>query len=159
MRGTDSLYYRLGLAKAKEGNLTEAIYYARISLEFNPENEGAKKLLEICLKELIGTSSSKMPQDDINRPLDALELLRCIKHHIEGKNAVARVLTRLRARSYISDISEDSLRALNIKACAFALIGDYKKAAKFFAKALERDQGNTLAARGLRQVCERLWSR
>ncbi len=156
MKEIDGVYYRLGLAKAKNGDLSEAICYARISLGFNPENERAKKLLEICLRETGDTNCFKTRQDVEKGPSDALKSLKSIMERFEGQNALARVLTRLRAMSVINVIAEDSVRDLNIKACACALIGDYKKAARFFAKALWRDKGNRLAFKGLRQVCERL---
>lgn len=62
MSGLDKLYYRLALRRADERDLTGAINYASFSLKINPENEGAKKLLEICLRETGRPCSSKTAQ-------------------------------------------------------------------------------------------------
>jgi uncharacterized Fe-S cluster-containing protein len=156
MNSFDIFYYRLALARAKARDLTGAINYARCSLYVNPENERAKKLLEICFLETGCPTYFKASQDGVEGPLEALKSLKGILGHTEGENAVTGLITRIKAMSLINDIPDDNVRVLNIKACACAVLGKRKKAARFFAMALERDRGNRLAAEGLRQVCKRL---
>jgi tetratricopeptide (TPR) repeat protein len=156
MNDIAAMYYGLALARAKERDLTGAINYARCSLDIDPENERAKKLLEICFLETGCPMRPQTSQGGAEGPLEALKRLGGICKHTGGKNAVARVLWRFKAMPLINGVPDGNVRVLNIKACVCAVLGRRKKAARFFAMALERDKGNKLAAEGLRQVCKRL---
>jgi len=128
----DELYYRMGLARAKNRDLSGAAVYARTALSLNPENERAKKLLEICLSE-------------IGRPLG-------LSNH---KITINGFIARRRAMSFLGSLPHQSVNILNIQGLICAIAGKYRKSAVFFAAALEKDKGNKLAADGLSAVLKR----
>jgi tetratricopeptide (TPR) repeat protein len=122
-------YYRLGLAAAKQRDLSAALAYASLARILDPEHEGAARLAEICRYELGET-------DEIREP--ALE--RIVLLAGQGK---------WRAAATAAKRGPQSVRTLNIQGCLWALAKRYGPAADCFSKALARDRGNALAAEAL----------
>jgi tetratricopeptide (TPR) repeat protein len=129
-------YYRLGLAAARRRDVRAALAYAEFARLLDPEHEGAARLREICRIELGELGSAGEPE------LEGIALLTGKK---KWKAAA------LAARG----LPGQSVRLLNIEGCLWALAKRYASAADCFAQALERDRGNSLAAKALAHLGRR----
>jgi hypothetical protein len=121
-------YYRPGLAAALRRDLRAALGYAEFARLLEPNHEGAARLAEICRIELGETGDET-----------GLERI-CLLAGQRKWKAAARAARGL---------SFQSVRLLNIEGCLWALAKRYGAAADCFARVLERDRGNTLAAEAL----------
>ena len=132
-------YYLLGLAAAARRDLSAALRYANFACILNPGYEDAAYLGESCRHELGGEDEEP-----------ALERLSLPAGQKKWKAAA------LAARG----VSRQTVRLLNIQGCLWALAKRYDLAADCFARALEKDRGNTLAAEALASLGRRrncLW--
>ena len=129
-------YYRLGLAAARRRDLRAALGYAEFARLLDPDHEGAARLGEICRIELGEADGAGKPD------LERIGLLAARK-----KWKAAALATR--------GLRGHSVRLLNIEGCLWALAKRYGSAADCFARALERDRGDTLAAKALARLGRR----
>ncbi|MDR1904787.1 MAG: hypothetical protein LBQ88_21190 [Treponema sp.] len=130
-------YYRLGLAAAKQRNLSGALRYACFACLLDPGHDGAERLAEICRYEL-GEN-----RDEPQEP--GVERLGVLAEQKKWKAAAkaARGLPR------------QSVRILNMQGCLWALANRYARAADCFARALAKDRGNMLAVEALAELGRR----
>jgi tetratricopeptide (TPR) repeat protein len=128
--GIGGSFYRLGLAAAKRRDLGAALRYASFACILEPGHEGAARLAEICRRELEGT---------IPEQIGLLAGQR--KWKAAAKAAKAAPC--------------QSVRLLNLEGCLWALAKRYEQAADCFAKALEKDRGDTLAPEALAETGRR----
>lgn len=133
--GIDDRYYRLALARARDNDLSGAVRLAKLALLLNEKHEKARKLHEICMYELGGTGNISEAQ-------------------FRDLSGSMGFLARRKALSLLKS-EPQNVRVLNIQGLLYALSGRYKKAAAFFAAALEKDSGNELAARCLIEAAKR----
>jgi tetratricopeptide (TPR) repeat protein len=124
-------YYLLGLAAAKERNLTYALHYVSFANILAPGLGEAVRLAEICRYEL----------EEIQEP-ERFSFLAGQKKWKAAALAVQRV-------------PHQSVRLLNIQGCFWALAKRYTRAADCFARALVKDRGNRLAADALAEFGRR----
>lgn len=145
---TDARYYRLALVLAKRRDLSAAAEYARHALRINGQNELARTLLGLCLYELgePGAAQDAAEYADAQDDLKRADLIR--------RNSWRKAARIMRS------IPHQSVRVLNAQGCLFAAAGRYAKAERFFAKALEKDRGNSLASECLTETVKlrKLWS-
>ena len=134
IRDLSEIYYRMALAAASKRNLSVAVIYARHACLLDAAHENAKKLLDLCLFEL-----GELPQAPNNEYSVVFEQIRDNANRKKWK-AAARL-----ARS----IPRQSVKDLNILGCIYGCAKLYATAARYFAKALEKDRGNRLAIEGL----------
>jgi tetratricopeptide (TPR) repeat protein len=127
-------YYRLGLGAAKRRDLGAALAWAEFARVLDPAHEDAARLAEICRIEL-GEAGSAAPPDS-ESPLNRIGLLA------KRKKWKAAALAAKNA-------AFQSVRLLNIQGCLWALAKRYGPATDCFAKALDKDRGNILAAEAL----------
>jgi hypothetical protein len=131
--GIGRRYYRLGLAAAKQRDLSAALMYAEFACVLDRAQEGAQRLAEICRYEM-GAGDA--------RDLEAAGLLAKQKQWKAAALAARR-------------LSPQSVRLLTIQGCLWALARHDGRAAECFAGALEKDRGNRLAAKALAEICRR----
>jgi tetratricopeptide (TPR) repeat protein len=122
-------YYRLGLAAAKQRDLSAALRYAQCAFIMDPENNDASLLAEICRHELGGSPGEEQI------PEQAVAL---IKQKSWAK--AARVLEK---------VPHQSVRCFAIQGCLWALAGRRALAADCFQRVLLADCMNHLAAEAL----------
>lgn len=132
-------YYRLALSAAARRDLSSAVAYARYTCLLNTGHENAAKLLGLCLHEM------GEPNEEYDAAADEFEQIRPL---IQRKKWRA-------ARRLARSIPHQSVRVLNIQGCLCACSKRYGTAARFFAKALEKDSGNRLALSALTEVTTR----
>ncbi|MCL2107602.1 MAG: hypothetical protein FWH26_11175 [Oscillospiraceae bacterium] len=158
----DRHYYRLALSMAARRDLSGAASHARTALAINGENGQAKRLLEICLYELGEPAPvSNMPCDAHRGDLNGQTGLGDIIHRLNDLRARTGKIKRRKAMRLLKGLHRQSVRSLNMQGCLCAIDGKYRKAARFFALALEKDRGSGLAAAGLAEASKRrgLWRR
>jgi tetratricopeptide (TPR) repeat protein len=125
-------YYRLGLGAAKRRDLSAALAYAEFARFLSPAHEGAARLTELCRLEL-------------EEPESSLNQIALLAGQKKWKAAALAA----------KDVSCQSVRLLTIQGCLWALAKRYGPAMDCFAKALEKDRGNILAAKALAELGRR----
>jgi tetratricopeptide (TPR) repeat protein len=154
-----SRYYRLALSAATRRDLSNAALYARYACLLDEGHENAVRLLGLCLYELGALNSA----EDV---LSAYPALVSAVHEARERTqeAVERIQPLIwrhkwrQAALAAGAIPHQSVSVLNIQACLFAVAKRYKTAARFFAKALEKDRGSRLASAGLTETAScRKW--
>jgi len=132
------VYYRMALSAANHRNLSRAVILAQTSYELGG-GENVAALLRLCRYELGDLRAAPQPE------------LEPILERVQRKD------WRGAARLAWS-IEHQSVRVLNMQGCIYACAKRYSTAARFFARALEKDHGNQLATDGLvAAVSHRKW--
>ena len=126
-------YYRLALSAAARRNLSCATEYARYACLLDAMHKDAAKLLKLCLYELGEPCSEYAGKFKQIRALAALKMWK-------------------RAGAVAGSIPRQSVLVLNIQGYINACAKRYDAAARFFAKALEKDSGNSTALAGLTEI-------
>ncbi|MDR2404635.1 MAG: hypothetical protein LBD78_11485 [Spirochaetaceae bacterium] len=131
--------YRLALAAAKRRDLSAALAYAEFACLLMPNQgdaayEDAARLAEICRYEL----------GDAEDPWEA-----------EAVYLLARQKKWKAAALAVRRLSRQSVRLLTIQGCLWALAKHDARAADCFARVLEKDCGNRLAAEALAEIVRR----
>ena len=125
-------YYRLGLAAAKQRDLSAALRYAQCAAILDPENNDAAHLVEICRQELGGSlGEEQLPG----------EAAAFIKQKSWSK--AARLLRK---------VPDQSVRLLTMQGCLWALAKRRALSADCFERALVKDCGNPLALEALTEL-------
>jgi tetratricopeptide (TPR) repeat protein len=154
-----SQYYRLALSAATRRDLSRAALYARYACLLDEGHGNAARLLGLCLYEL----GALNPAADVLSADPALasaarEAHRRTQADVEGIQPLIRRHKWRQAALAAGAIPHQSARVLNIQACLFAAAKRYKTAARFFAKALEKDRGSRFALAGLTETAScRKW--
>jgi tetratricopeptide (TPR) repeat protein len=144
--GLGSCCYRLALQAASRRDISAAALYARYACILDAEHSGAARLLGLCLRELGDPEAAQYLPEGSPMPAAAEDTLEKIR--LLGGRKKWRAAARA-ARS----LPGESPRFLNIRGCLCALAGRYSEAADFFARALAKDRGNSLAQAGLGACC------
>jgi hypothetical protein len=130
-------YYRLGLAAAKQRDLSAALRYARFACLLDPRHGGAARLAEICGFEL-----GENPDEEREAAREQIAALARQKNWKAAAKAAGRA-------------AHQDVRLLAIQGCLWALAKRYAPAADCFTLALRKDRGNRLAARALAELDRR----
>ena len=154
-------YYRLALSAAARRDLSSAALYARSACLLGGGQENAARLLGLCLYERGELAEAQ------NVLSSFPELAATIREECGAmENGFERIGSLVRQKKWRGAmrgarlIPHQSVRILNIQGCLCALAGDNGKAARFFAKALQKDCGDRLALAGLMEAVnrkKRLW--
>ena len=150
-------YYRLALCNAAQHNLSKAVVLARRALQLDADNEKARRLLGLCLYEL----------GEFGQAADALENIQELYESAHAEHArTAELLSQVRqlakrkkwrkAEASLRKFEPQNVRTLLIRGCVSAAAKDFKPAAVFFARALEKDKGSAIAGVYLGEVYEKL---
>jgi tetratricopeptide (TPR) repeat protein len=125
-------YYRLGLAAAKQRDLSAALRYAQCASLLDPENADAPLLAEICERELGGSpGEEQMPGQAA---------------------AFMKQKSWARAARVLEKAPQQSVRCVCMQGCLWALAKRRAKATDCFARALVKDRGNPLALEALMEL-------
>jgi tetratricopeptide (TPR) repeat protein len=131
VEGIGRRYYLLGLAAAKQRNLTAALHYVSFANILDPGLRDAVRLAEICWHEL---GEAQEPE--------RFTILAGQKKWKAAALAAKRE-------------PHQSVRLLNIQGCLWALAKHYTRAADCFARALAKDRGNRLAVDAIAELGRR----
>ena len=144
-------YYRLALYKAKQRDLSGAVFYARRAMLLDRENGNARRLLNICLHELgepCGLEYAAMFPEEAEYEKETGEKIRMARDLAEaGKLRKAEAVLR--------SIKHQNVRILSIRGCMKAAGGKYMSAAGLYARVLKKDTGNRAAQEYLAEVAGR----
>ncbi|MDR3301864.1 MAG: hypothetical protein LBT01_04940 [Spirochaetaceae bacterium] len=134
-RDLGRFYYRLALGAAARRDLKTALAYAHYACLLDSEHEDAAKLLAICRHE---TEAPDLALDQV-RQLAGQEKWLEAAQAAQGIQAVQKT-------------PQQSVRLLKIQGCLFAIAGQDAQAKACFAKALEKDGSDRLAASVLAEL-------
>ncbi|MDR1933732.1 MAG: hypothetical protein LBQ57_13025 [Spirochaetales bacterium] len=151
-------YYRLALCVASRRDLSGAALYAWYACILDPQRTDAVFLLGLCLYELGYPDAQRYFPAGF--PAPAGEECAAMEEGLRRvRDLAARKKWKAAARA-AEALPHQSVRALNIQGCLFALAERYTKAADCFAMAREKDRGSGLAQAGLEETLrrrKRLW--
>ena len=142
--------------------MSGAVVYARRSLILDPDNEKARRLLELCLYEKGELDSAAAAFGDSTGP-DAGHSSEQEKTIAQEHKALPGTLARVRelharkkwrkAEALLRACKHQSVRVLLIRGCLKVSAGKHKAAARLFAVALSKDKGNRAAMAYLTICC------
>ena len=147
-------YYRMALFNAKHNNLSRAAELAQNAICLNPDDGRPRRLLGLCLYEMGDMDGAEKALSAFpelyEQVADEHKLARAEIENI--RSLMAEKKTR-KAEARARKIRHKSVRVLNIRACILAASKRYKKAARIFARALNKDNGDKTALSGIMATC------
>ena len=128
--------------------------YPGISVDARREVIEQTRMKQVALGKAADTKrgnneQTRTKQTPLEKPIDIS------KEIIERISVLAQQRKWRKALRLVSSIPHQSVRVLNIQGCLYACAQRYKRAARLFSDALEKDHANLLAAKGLIESTQR----